>query len=261
MCGRGPAHTSSKAGTDALPGRQEMKRVLVTRPEPGASRTAARLRDFGFEPIVLPLSETRALPAALQTPIESVSAVLVTSANAVRHAPADMLRQLSGLPCHVVGPKTAAAARAAGLSVVETGSGDARQLAALIAPSLVGSTAIYLCGRVRAVDFEMFLADAGVKVLPVESYDTLPVDYPGKVVATQLAGQPVAAALLYSAKAAQAYSILVQRPELARYFEETRVLTLSARVADAVSQGFARRPAVAKSPDEDSLLALLDAPE
>ena len=34
-----------------------MKRVLVTRPEPGASRTAARLEADGFAPIVLPLTE------------------------------------------------------------------------------------------------------------------------------------------------------------------------------------------------------------
>ncbi|MFD9898872.1 uroporphyrinogen-III synthase [Mesorhizobium sp. NPDC059025] len=238
-----------------------MKRVLVTRPEPGAGRTAARLRERGFEPVVLPLSETRTLPAVLEISPETVSALLVTSANAVRHAPADLLAQLSNLPCHVVGPKTAGAARAAGLSVVETGSGDARQLAELIAPGLAGKTVLYLCGRVRSAEFEAYLAGEAVKVLPVETYDTLPVDYPGKVAATQLAGQPVAAVLLYSAKAARTYSTLVQRPELARYFEETRVLTLSARVAQAVSTGFPGRLAVATRPDEDALLALLGAAE
>ncbi|HEV2506552.1 MAG TPA: uroporphyrinogen-III synthase [Mesorhizobium sp.] len=234
-----------------------MKRVLVTRPEPGAGRTAARLRERGFEPVVLPLSETHALPVVRDALFEPVSALLVTSANAVRHAPADALAQLANLPCHVVGPKTAGAARAAGLSVVETGSGDARQLAELIAPALSGKTVLYLCGRVRSADFEAYLAGKAVKVLPVETYDTLPVDYTGKVAATHLAGQPVAAVLLYSAKAAQAYSTLVQRPELARYFEETRVLTLSARVAQAVSAGFPGRLAVAARPDEDALLALL----
>ncbi|RWD98328.1 MAG: uroporphyrinogen-III synthase, partial [Mesorhizobium sp.] len=32
-----------------------MIRVLVTRPEPGASRTARRLEAPGFQPILLPL--------------------------------------------------------------------------------------------------------------------------------------------------------------------------------------------------------------
>ena len=40
-------------------------RVLVTRPEPGAGRTAARLQAAGFEPIVLPLSEIVRLAPAL----------------------------------------------------------------------------------------------------------------------------------------------------------------------------------------------------
>ncbi|RVD11473.1 uroporphyrinogen-III synthase, partial [Mesorhizobium sp. M7A.F.Ca.ET.027.02.1.1] len=41
-----------------------MLRVLVTRPEPGASRTAHRLEEAGFQPVLLPLTETKALPAA-----------------------------------------------------------------------------------------------------------------------------------------------------------------------------------------------------
>lgn len=238
-----------------------MKRVLVTRPQPGAGRTAARLRQLGFEPVVLPLSETRALPVALETLPKAATALLVTSANAVRHAPAEVLRQLDDLPCHVVGPKTAAAAREAGLTVVETGSGDARQLAELIAPSLAGRTAVYLCGRVRSADFEALLAEQDVTIMPVETYDTLPVEHTGKVAATHLAGQSVNAVLLYSAKAAQAYSALAQRPELARYFERTRVLALSARVARAISAVSPGRLAVATRPDEDALLALLGAPE
>lgn len=262
MCARVLVRTSSKAGIDVRPAaRCRMKRVLVTRPEPGASRTAARLRELRFEPVVLPLSQTRSLAVAPESLPEAAAALLVTSANAVRHAPADVLRQLKHLPCHVVGPKTAAAARAAGLSVAETGAGDARQLAGSIAPSLAGEAVVYLCGRVRSADFEAFLAEQGVKVLPIETYDTLPVDYPGKVAATYLAGQSVDVALLYSAKAAQAYSTLVQRPELARYFEKTRVLALSERVAHAVHAGFPGRLAVAARPDEDALLALLGTAE
>ncbi|TJX45058.1 MAG: uroporphyrinogen-III synthase, partial [Mesorhizobium sp.] len=38
-----------------------MLRVLVTRPEPGASRTARKLEEMGFEPLLLPLTETVAL--------------------------------------------------------------------------------------------------------------------------------------------------------------------------------------------------------
>ena len=62
-------------------------RVLVTRPEPGASRTAVKLRAMGFEPVLLPLSETKPLAIPRDPIPESAVAVAITSANAIRHAP------------------------------------------------------------------------------------------------------------------------------------------------------------------------------
>ena len=38
-----------------------MRRALVTRPAPLAGRTARRLKEMGFAPVLLPLSETRPL--------------------------------------------------------------------------------------------------------------------------------------------------------------------------------------------------------
>ncbi|TIW37543.1 MAG: uroporphyrinogen-III synthase, partial [Mesorhizobium sp.] len=87
-----------------------MVRVLVTRPEPGASRTAQRLLDQGFQPILLPLTETVALPVDADGVANNAVAVAVTSANAVRHAPKEIIAALAGLPCHAVGKRTAEAA-------------------------------------------------------------------------------------------------------------------------------------------------------
>ena len=56
-------------------------RVLVTRPEPGASRTAARLSALGHEAVVVPLFAARRL--AWEMP-EAFGAVAFTSANGVR---------------------------------------------------------------------------------------------------------------------------------------------------------------------------------
>ncbi|TIM00109.1 MAG: uroporphyrinogen-III synthase, partial [Mesorhizobium sp.] len=80
-----------------------MRRVLVTRPEPGASRTAQRLEDLGFKPILLQLTETVALPVDADRVAANAAAVAVTSANAVRHAPKEISAALAGLPCHAVG--------------------------------------------------------------------------------------------------------------------------------------------------------------
>ena len=59
-----------------------MARVLVTRPQPSASRTAGLLEARGFQPILLPLTETVAL--TVEANAGNAIAVAVTSANAVR---------------------------------------------------------------------------------------------------------------------------------------------------------------------------------
>jgi uroporphyrinogen-III synthase len=228
-------------------------RVLVTRPEPGASRTAAKLRDMGLEPVVLPLSETRPLAVSLQAVPADAGAVAVTSANALRHAPPELIEALAALPCHAVGKRTAEAARAAGFTWVVEGSGDALGLADRIAEELAGRVLVYPCGHERFPGFEERLVTAGVQVRPIETYDTIAVDYVDDAVLSRLAGQPVDALLLYSAKAADAARRLAARPALAHLFRNTRIFALSRRVGAA----FGAQTRIAARPDEDSLLSLL----
>ncbi|MBZ9989765.1 uroporphyrinogen-III synthase [Mesorhizobium sp. BH1-1-5] len=232
-----------------------MVRVLVTRPEPGASRTARRLEALGFQPILLPLTETSALP--VETTVGDAVAVAVTSANAVRHAPGALIAALARLPCHAVGKRTAQACRAAGFSSVAQGPGDAEALADGIANGLAGKAIVYLCGHVRFPLFERRLAAAGVHVQAIETYDTTAIDHGDADVVARLSGRPVYAALLYSAKASAALVSLIARPALRQLFEKTEFLALSARVAEPL-QGIARQTIrIAPQPEEDALLALL----
>src|SRR6185312_986935 len=123
------------------------RRVLVTRPEPVAVATARRLAALGFDPILLPSTQTRPLPVAvgelLENRIEGMTAVVITSANGVRHAPAELIAALAHLPCHAVGSKTAQAAIAAGFMSVHEGPGDAERLAAAMAVEFAGKTIVY----------------------------------------------------------------------------------------------------------------------
>ncbi|MDX8525264.1 uroporphyrinogen-III synthase [Mesorhizobium sp. MSK_1335] len=236
-----------------------MVRVLVTRPEPGALRTARRLEDQGFQPILLPLTETSALPAEATIGADII-AVAVTSANAVRHASKALIAALAGLPCHAVGKRTAEACHAAGfLSVIE-GPGDAEALADVIAGGLAGKAIVYLCGRFRFAMFERRLAMAGVQVQAVETYDTTGIDYDDADVLARLSGLPVEAALLYSAKASAALVSLIARPALRHLFERTEFLALSARVAEPLDRVVRQTIRIASRPEEDALLALLSLP-
>ena len=233
-----------------------MLRVLVTRPEPGASRTARRLEAQGFQAVLLPLTETRALPVEIDSAQDAV-AVAVTSANAVRHAPREVLAVLAALPCHAVGKRTADACRAAGFSFVSEGPGDAEALAGAIAGGLAGKAIVYLCGRVRFPAFETRLAVAGVRVDAVETYDTVELDHQDADMLARLSDRPVDAALLYSAKASAALVRLIERPALGHLFETTEFLALSARVASPLGGLAGRRIRIAPHPDEDALLELL----
>lgn len=236
-----------------------MVRVLVTRPEPGASRTARRLETRGFQPVLLPLTETRAMPVEASIGADAV-AVAVTSANAVRHAPRALVASLAGLPCHAVGKRTAETCRAAGFLSVAEGPGDAEALAGAIAGGLAGKAIVYLCGRVRFRAFEQRLTAAGVHVQPIETYDTIAIDYGDAEVVAGLSDQPVEAALLYSAEASAALIKLIARPALKQLFEKTQFLALSTRVGQPMEGIAGSRVRVASQPEEEALLALLSQP-
>lgn len=107
-----------------------MKRLLILRPEPGAGATAARASALGLDPILCPLFAIE--PVAWDAPDPAAyDALLLTSANAVRHGGAG-LGALAALPVLAVGEATAAAARAAGLTVTATGAAGVEALLATV---------------------------------------------------------------------------------------------------------------------------------
>ena len=236
------------------------RRVLVTRPDPGATRTARRLEALGFEPVLLPLSETRALPVARGSVPTDATAVAVTSANALRHAPSGLIERLRRLPCHAVGARTAESARKAGFFSVNEGPGDAAALADMIAIELGKTTLAYLCGRVRMPEFERRLGMNGTKVAPIETYDTIALAPDPTFVRQQLGGQPIDAVLLYSARSAAAFGTLMEmHAEADLLMRGATCFCLSGRIASALVDGL--RIAVAPDPNEDALLDLLGAPD
>ncbi|CAN7200607.1 uroporphyrinogen-III synthase [Mesorhizobium sp. LjNodule214] len=235
-----------------------MVRVLVTRPEPGATRTMRRLQDMGFQPTLLPLTETVALPVDARA-APSDAAVAVTSANAVRHAPEELIAALAALPCLAVGNRTAEAARKAGFLSVSEGPGDAAALADAIAAGYSAGTIAYLTGRVRFPAFEEQLMAAGVEVRAIETYDTVALEYSDTDLLARLSSRPVEAVLLYSAKAAAATQALINRPALRDLFEKTVFFALSGRIAAVFESIAGSRIRIAPEPQEEALLELLRA--
>jgi uroporphyrinogen-III synthase len=105
--------------------------VLVTRPEPGASETAERVRALGFNPVVAPLMEIRTAPTRLPA-ADCLQAVLVTSRNAI----AALSPAYTGLMIFAVGDATAELARQSRFRDVISASGNAEDLVRLAAQRL-----------------------------------------------------------------------------------------------------------------------------
>src|ERR1044072_2814597 len=103
-------------------------RLLVTRPEPDATRTAEVLRARGHDVLVAPLLATLTIAAEFAGPYDGV---VMTSANAARALAAHPRRgELTQLSCFTVGGRTAEAARTAGLTDTVSAGGALGDLGA-----------------------------------------------------------------------------------------------------------------------------------
>jgi len=207
-------------------------RVLVTRPEPAASRTAARLRELGHEAIVAPLLIPRPLDWAV--PPGKWQAVAFTSASAA--ALAGDLSALALLPAYAVGEATAAAARDAGFTQVRSARGDASAVFALAAADGIARL-LHLAGQDRSAA----TVPPGLTVGVVTVY------------VAELAGRldvpQFDLALLYSARTAAQFDTLFAGDR-----SGIVVAALSPAVAAAASPGWGR-VAVAAEPTEAALFA------
>jgi len=210
--------------------------LLALRPEPGASATAAAARAMGLDAIAAPLFVIRPLDWSLPGPLPE--AVLLTSANAVRHGGAG-LAALTGLPAYAVGTATAGAARQAGFGRIVTGDADAETLLALAHRDGVRAL-LHLAGREhRDVVPHDIRVDRRI-VYAAEAVDALPE--------AARAALPGAVALLHSPRAARLFASLVDPAGIA-------IAAISPATLAAAGSGW-RIADVADRPTDASLLAV-----
>ena len=210
-----------------------MRRLLVLRPEPGASATLDRARERGLDAVAVPLFEIESL--AWDAPdAAGFDGLLLTSANAVRRA-GEKLNEFRGLPVYAVGTATAEAARDAGFSIAATGSADVERLLASIEPGL---RLLHLCGEDRRT-----VSNDCEQITAVGVYRAKPVQAP------ELGRLEAAVALIHSPRAGRRFAELVSdRASIA-------IAAISPAAADAVGQGWEAVEA-APEPNDDALLAL-----
>ncbi|KAA2237916.1 uroporphyrinogen-III synthase [Salinarimonas soli] len=227
-------------------------RVLVTRPMPGAGRTARHLAALGHEAILAPLLIVRATGEPL--PDTPADALLVTSAQAVPF----MAGLPLDLPVYAVGERTGADLREAGFSDVRVGGGDAAALARLVVgASPPGGTLLHVAGRERKAEPGASLAGAGFRVLAWAAYEAATVPNLPETARQALVGHKLDIILHFSRRTAATLLCLAGAEGLLAGLRRVRHLCLSDDIAAELAQA-GLVPQAAARPDEESLLALLD---
>jgi uroporphyrinogen-III synthase len=214
-----------------------MRPVIIVRPELGARATAERAQALGLRTYTVQLFVIE--PLGWDSPDPALfDALLLTSANAVRLAGAG-LAALAGLPCHAVGAATAAAARAAGLNIVDVGNADAQAL--LDAMTSQGHTAIlWLAGADRTA-----LSPGKAEITAIACYRAAPLPAPPGW-ADAIASPAVI--LLHSARTARRAAALAG--DKAKHLI---ALAISEQVAAAAGDGWEQCHAAPRPCDADML--------
>lgn len=234
------------------------RRVLVTRPEPGASATAARLGELGFEPVLLPLTRIVALPPETLPDTQAVDCVVVTSANALRHAPGALLSSLAGKPVFAVGDATAQAALDAGLGDVRSASGTARDLVALLGARLPRRARIlHLAGRERTEGFAEAIVGDGHELQTLELYTAEKISYSTDFFQHFLAGGPIWGALVMSSRAGELLAELASVPENSQSLDKTIFFCISEKASLPLRAVAGASIRVSDDPTEDGILRLV----
>ncbi len=224
--------------------------VLVTRPEPGAAETAARLTALGRTPILAPALLLAPRPLA---PPAHAQALLLTSRAAAR--------ALTPWPIPVlaVGAATAEAARAQGFAEVRAAGGDAAALAELCAATLrpADGALLLAVGAAYSLDLTALLRAQGFRVIRRVVYAAREAPALPDLAAEALRAGQVSHAMFFSPRSAACSLSLLSRAGLAEALAGIEALAISPRVATALQALPWRRIRVAGRPDQDHLLELL----
>lgn len=241
-------------------------RVIVTRPEPGLSRTTVRLARAGFDPVPLPLFRVVARPEqVLQAASARGDVHVVTSANALR---ATAGRINKSAPLYVVGPATAAEARAQGYQTIVEGTGDAATLAGMLVETRGTAAAkplryVYLAGARRTSALEACLQAHDLLLQVFEVYGTEPIQYARDALDDALddalgAGRRMAV-MFFSAEAGRRFVEIAQTVEITGRADARAFVCISQSVAETLPAGFAGERLVAAAPDEEAMVEALRA--
>ena len=226
--------------------------VIVTRAQPGASETAARLKPLGYQPILSPMIElSRVVPPPAYN-LDGVQAILFTSANGVRFFADDC--QWRG-PAFCVGPSTTESAEAAGFAPARSADGNSDDLVALVKNSVdpAAGRLLHIANTAAVGTVAGRLRDTGFDVTFVGLYAPRSLNALSPEAISAFKAGEVSAVLFHSAKGARAFAEDAEQLDLSR----SNAVAVSERALQPVSRFNWRSQSFARMPNEDGLLEAL----
>ncbi len=217
-----------------------MPAVLVLRPEPANTQTCRAARTMGLDAHAAPLFTYA--PRRWVLPPVRFDGLLIGSA-AVLGLGGAQLTALHLLPVLAVGAATARAARAAGFTVVATGTGGMQPLADRLPPGRY----LRLTGEAHVA----LTAPEGAEIEDVVVYAAEP--QPLSDEASALISQGEALALLHSAEAARHFGQECDSRALPR--NTIALACLGPRIAEAAGPGW-KKVGIAAHPANEAVLSL-----
>lgn len=235
-------------------------RLIVTRPEPDATRTARALIRLGHEAILSPMLDI--VPdAGAMIPELPFQAVLVTSSNAVRALKARaVLPFAADLPLFAVGDQTALEARRAGFVAARSAGGAVDDLASLVSATLSPDEGplLHAAGRERAGDLAGSLAALGFRVETVPVYRTEARARLAGVAEAALREGSANGILFYSRRSARAFADALAGAALSPLQEGVICFCLSSAIAEVATLFATGRVVTAERPEQLSLLSAIE---
>ena len=229
-------------------------KMLVTRPEPDAQATLARLDALGISALAAPVMVRQTLDASLPPP-DGFTAMVLTSANAVRAlAERGVLEQYRHLPVFAVGDRTAREASEAGFERVSSAAGALQDLVNAMTIARMRGPIFYPTGKHQSADLAKALAPLGVMVATAKIYDMVAIEALPDQILAELGGE-IGAVLAYSRRSAEIFATLAASLPRDRR-SRLAMLCLSETVAEPLLEARFSRISLADRPDEDAMMAL-----
>ncbi|MCW5721354.1 MAG: uroporphyrinogen-III synthase [Devosia sp.] len=230
-------------------------KMLVTRPEPDAQSSVARLGALGIEAVAAPLMVRRTLSFSAP-PAAGFSAVAVTSTNALRAlAEREALAAFLHLPLFAVGDRTAHEARQLGFTEVYAAGGTLDTLVTAIARARVEGPIFYAAGKHLSGDLAHALAAHGLMVVTTTVYDMVAQPDLSSEVLGQIEAGAFDAVLVYSQRTAEIFCAATTSlsPDARK---NLAFICLSEKVAQPLIGARFNRLYLSDHPSEEAMMSL-----